>query len=153
MIKAVEDQIRSAACASVIHVVREIVKVEQICEEVVAKTQLGVCSIRIAHGSEETSFQSMVLGSYWADKIVTLEQPPLGLASYSFAVSADTKSEVAVGDEVWEDELSCTRLQDGVDRRDVCVERRHGCSKLVVAAKWRSEGNARESGGFLSLRN
>ena len=49
MIKRVQDNISGDKRSPVVHVVREVVEVEQISEEVIAHPELRTASIRIAH--------------------------------------------------------------------------------------------------------
>lgn len=106
MIEAVEHHIGHRAGTSVIHVVREVIEVEEICEEVVAETKLRISGIGVAHSGQEASLESMVFVPCATSKVITLEQPLLGLAGNPSPVATAAKSEVAVRHEVWEDKLS-----------------------------------------------
>ena len=132
VIQAVEDHIGRAASSVVIHIVREIVEVEQIGEEVVADAKLGVGSVGVAHGGEKTSFQPVVLCLGATDNVgVAFEQPARGLAGYPLAMSVDAELEAAVGNKVWKDEFPSLGGGSGGD----CVEQRHSGSKLTVTGR------------------
>lgn len=60
MIKRVQDNISGDKRSPVVHVVREVVEVEQISEEVIAHPELRTASIRIAHRCKQSGFEAVV---------------------------------------------------------------------------------------------
>lgn len=89
VIERVKNNISDAACSAVIHVVREIVKMEQEGEEVVAHPQLRARGVGIGHGCQQASVESMIgdtLGSY---EVIALEEPLFCLYSDLFSIAAD----------------------------------------------------------------
>ena len=106
MIEAVEHHIGHRAGTSVIHVVREVIEMEEICKEIVAETKLRIRRIGVAHSGQRASLESMVFVPCAASKVITFEQPPLGLAGNPSLVAIAAKREVAVRHKVREDKLS-----------------------------------------------
>lgn len=81
VVERVKDNVRGGHCPSGVHIVGQIVEMEQVSQEVVAYAKLRCASIRVAHGCEFTSLQTVELVPYLPLQIVTLEKPLFGFGS------------------------------------------------------------------------
>ena len=105
VIQAVEDHIGRAASPVVIHIVRDVVEVEQISEEVVADAKLGVGSIGIAHGGELARLEAVERVALALGEVTAAEKPLLALDRRLLAMTVIAKGEGAMGDEIRNENL------------------------------------------------
>lgn len=96
MIKRVEHNISRRTRPAVIHIIGEVVEVEEVCKEIIAYSELRICGVRIGHGREESGLQTVEGVTLLSIQIPPLEQPLLRLTSYLFAMTVETKFEVTV---------------------------------------------------------
>ena len=97
---------RGANCPSVIHLVADVVEVEEVVDEVTAHAQLLVLGERVAHRGEETSLESMKRGPLLLLQPTSLEEPLLRLCRGELAVRVDAKWVGTRRNEVREDDAA-----------------------------------------------
>jgi len=59
--------------AHVVHIVREVVKVEEVSHEVVDNPKLRICCIWITLGDKKTSFETVIRFAFLAHKVAVFE--------------------------------------------------------------------------------
>ena len=114
--QSVHDVDTGVGCATVVHVIGNIVEVEEPVHEVAANTKLGVARVRVAHGGKQTSLETMERVALPLWEVAAAEEPLLALDRSLLAVAVVAERECAVGDEVRDEDLGRSRSSDGVLR-------------------------------------
>ena len=92
----IHDICAVTSCATVVHVVRNIVHMKQPDHEVAVGTELRVLGLRVAHAGEQAGFMSMICARLLVAQIGTAKKPILALLCGSIAMKTNTKWEVAM---------------------------------------------------------
>ena len=106
MIQRIHHRIAHTLRPPVAHIVRQVIQVEQVRQEIVAHAQLRVCGVRVGHRCEGARLQAVVLVTRFPLEAVTLEEPPLRLGSDALVVPVLAQGERAVRYEIWKYEFS-----------------------------------------------
>lgn len=77
VIEGVHNLDRGPEGAAVVHLVREVIEMEEVVHEVTAYAQLGVASERVAHGSEVTSLEPVERIALLLSEVTAAEEPLL----------------------------------------------------------------------------
>ena len=89
----------------VVHVVRDVVKVEEPIHEVAAHAELGEGRFGIAHGGEQPGLETMERVAFLLGEVAAAEKPSLALGRGLLSVTIISQLEGAVRDEVWNEYL------------------------------------------------
>lgn len=118
MVQRIQNNIGDCLSAVFIHVIREVVEMEQIygmlsqphdlgaqtqtltVYEVATDSELRISGMRVAHGSERSSLESMESLTLFGAEIVALKNPSLGLCSCLFVMAIGFDFKVAVREEI-----------------------------------------------------
>jgi len=82
--------------AHVVHIVREVVQVEEVSHEVVDDPKLRICCIWITLSDKKTSFEAVIRFAFLAHKVAVFEEPSLRLFRNLFPVAIAAKLEFAM---------------------------------------------------------
>lgn len=105
VIERIHDLDRGSEGAAVVHLVRNIVEMEEVVHEVAAHPQLGVAGEGVAHRGEITSLQPMERVALLLAEVTSAEKPSLRLYAGEFPVTVTPNGDSAVRDEVGNDDL------------------------------------------------
>jgi hypothetical protein len=86
--------------AHVVHIVREVVQMEEVSHEVVDDPKLRIRCIWITLSDKKTSFETVIRFAFLAQKVTVFEEPSLRLFRNLVPMSIATKFELAVRDQV-----------------------------------------------------
>ena len=106
MIERIHNVDRGAEGPAVVHLIGNVVEVEEVVDEVTAHAQLLVLGERVAHRGEETSLESMKRGPLLLLQPTSLEEPLLRLCRGELAVRVDAKWVGTRRNEVREDDAA-----------------------------------------------
>jgi hypothetical protein len=96
VVQGVKDFISGCVSAHVVHIVRQIVQVEEVSHEVVDDPKLRICCIGIALSDKKTSFETVIRFAFLAHKVTVFEEPLLRLLRNLFPMAIAAKFELAV---------------------------------------------------------
>ena len=97
----VHDNVGNLVYTTIVHVVGEIIQMEEPVEEIAAGAELGVTDIGITHRGKFTSFEAVKgTASSLTEVGVTVKYPSLRFDGDEFVVPACVEVELAMGDEI-----------------------------------------------------
>lgn len=111
--QSVHDIDAGGSCSAVVHVVRNIVEVEKPIHEVTADAELRVRCIGIAHGREHARLQTVKRIALLLGEISAAKEPLFTFNGGLLSVAVVAQRKVAVGDEVWNEDLGGRGAQGG----------------------------------------
>lgn len=103
--------------AALVHVVRDIVEVEEVAEVVAAYTKLGLRCVRVGHRSEKAALESGKGFLLLDTEATAASEPRVGLDADLLAVGVTAKFECTMRDKVWNDNLAGRRARCSGGRR------------------------------------
>lgn len=97
VIKRVHDDVGDLVYATVVHVVGEIIQMEEPVEEIAADAELGVTAIGVTHRGEFPSIEAVKgTTTSFIEVGVAVEQPPFRLDGDEFVVPVHVEVELAM---------------------------------------------------------
>ena len=100
MVEGVEYFVCGCAGSHVVHVVGEVVHVEEIGHEVVDGPKLRIRCVWITLSDKKTCFETVIRFAFLSHKVAVFEEPPLRFFRNLFPMSIAAKFELAVRDQV-----------------------------------------------------
>ena len=101
VIKGVHDNVGNLVYTTIIHVVGEIVQMEDPVEPIAADAELGVTDIGETHGSKSPRLEAIKGTTSSLIKVgITIEKPSIRFDRDEFMVSIYAEVELAIGNEI-----------------------------------------------------
>jgi hypothetical protein len=100
VVEGVKDFVCRCAGTLVIHVVRDVVKVEEISYKIADDPNLRICCVWITLSGKKTAIETVIRFAFPAHKVTVLEEPLLRLLENLFQMSIAPKFEFAVRDQI-----------------------------------------------------
>jgi len=105
MIERIHDVDGGTDGAAISHVIGDVIEMEKPVHEIAANAQFVVWGVGIAHGSEETRFETMKPTLDLLVEVTTAKEPLLALDSSSLLVLVHPKGKVTMRDQIRYDDL------------------------------------------------